>query len=60
MDEMSCSSPLPTLEPKIERNPDGIISKSSPEESGEVTETKSIIRHPIINKVEGLPEELLA
>lgn len=57
---MSCSSPLPTLEPKIERNPGGIISKSFPEESGEVTETKSIIRHPIINKVEGLPEELLA
>lgn len=57
---MSCSSPLPTLEFKIERNPDGIISESSPEESGEVTETKSIIRHPVINKVEELAEELLA
>lgn len=57
---MSCSSPLPTLEFKTERNPNGIISKSSPEESEEVTETKSIIHHPVINKVEGLAEELLA
>lgn len=51
---------LPTLENKLERNPDGIITKSPAEQNGEVSETKSTICHPIINKVEELAEELLA
>lgn len=38
----------------------GLFQKVPPEESEEVTETKSIIHHPVINKVEGLAEELLA
>lgn len=58
--ETTYCSPLPTLENKLERNPDGITTESPPEESGEVSETKSIICHPIINKVEELAEELLA
>jgi len=60
MNDTTHCSPLPTLENKLERNPGGIIIKSPPEESGGVSETKSILCHPIINKVEELAEELLA
>lgn len=58
--ETTYCSQLPRLENKLERNPDGIITKSPAEQSGEVSETKSTICHPIINKVDELAEELLA
>lgn len=43
-------SPLPTLENKLEWNPDGIITKSPPEESGEVSEKNLLSVIPSLTK----------